>query len=158
LGYMRATFQQAAGQWPTGLLVILLLCVSTALRIDAKAQDRRPHQWWKSDEVRTLLKLTDHQTSRLERIYQQTLPKRHESMERLKSEERNLSLLVADMGVEENDITRQIDRVEAARSELSKTRILMVFRMYRVLDAKQRSAMKTWWENRRNKHQGRRDR
>ena len=155
---MRATFHQAAVLRPVGFLAILLLCVSTVIPIDAKEQDRRPHQWWKSDEVRTLLKLSEHQASRLERIYQQTLPKQRESMERLKSEERNLSLLVADMGVEESDITRQIDRVEAARSELSKTRILMVFRMYRVLDENQRSAMKTWWESQRNERHGRRGR
>ncbi len=152
---MRATFHQAALVRPVGLLAILLLFVSTVIPIDAKEQDRRPHQWWNSDEVQALLKLSDHQVSRLERIYQQTLPKRHESMERLKSEERNLSLLVADMGVEESDITRQIDRVEAARSELSKTRILMVFRMYRVLDEKQRGAMKTWWESQRNERHDR---
>ena len=155
---MGARIYRAVILRPAALVGILLLCVSTVIPMGAKEQDRRPHQWWKSDEVRTLLKLNDHQASRIDRIYQQTLPKRHESMDRLKAEERTLSLLVADMSVEESDITRQIDRVEAARSELSKTRILMIFRMYRVLDEKQRAAMKTWWESLRNEHHDERGR
>ena len=65
-------------------------------------------------------------------------------MRRLNAEERTLSQLVADMNVEEIDVTRQIDRVEAARSELSKTRILMVFRMHRVLTATQRDLLDEW--------------
>ena len=48
------------------------------------------------------------------------------------------------MNVQEIDVTRQIDRVEATRSELSKTRILMVFRMYRVLSAAQRETLDEW--------------
>ena len=70
----------------------------------------------------------------------------HESYHRLNAEERMLSQMIANMQVEEIDITRQIDRVEAARSELSKTRTLMVFRMYRVLDPTQRSALKEWMD------------
>ena len=34
--------------------------------------------------------------------------------------------------------------VEAARSELSKTRTLMVFRMYRVLTESQRTKLREW--------------
>jgi Spy/CpxP family protein refolding chaperone len=65
-------------------------------------------------------------------------------MRRLNAEERTLSHLVADINVEEIDVTRQIDRVEAARSELSKTRILMVFRMSRVLTATQQDLLDEW--------------
>ena len=70
----------------------------------------------------------------------------HESYRRLNGEERTLSRMIANMQVEEIDITRQIDRVEAARSELSKTRTLMVFRMYRVLNPAQRTALKEWMD------------
>ena len=63
---------------------------------------------------------------------------------RRNAEEHALSQLVADMSVEEGDVTRQVDRVEAVRSELSKTRLLMVFRMYRVLEPDQRDALDQW--------------
>ncbi len=120
------------------------LFVSASAPVDAKNQGRRPHRWWQSAEVTQLLQLTDAQSARLDRIYQRALPKLRESMRRLNAEERTLSHLVADINVEEIDVTRQIDRVEAARSELSKTRILMVFRMSRVLTATQQDLLDEW--------------
>ena len=126
------------------LLGLLGLLVLTASALEANEQGRVPHRWWHSEEVRTELDLTDEQSTSLDRIYQQTLPKQRESMRRLNAEEMTLSQLIGDMNVQEIDVTRQIDRVEAARSELSKTRILMVFRMYRVLSAAQRETLDEW--------------
>lgn len=116
----------------------------TSVEASSSEQERRPHRWWTSDEVKTLLELSDDQSGRLGEIYQRTLSKQRESMRRLKAEERALSLLIGDMNVEEIDVTRQVDRVEAARSELSKTRTLMVFRMYRVLTESQRTKLSEW--------------
>ena len=93
-----------------------------------------------------MLELREDQTDRLEEIYGQTRPKQRESWRRLNAEERALSKMIADMTVSELDVTRQVDRVEAARSELRKTRTLMVFRMYRVLSPSQRTTLKKWWE------------
>ena len=123
---------------------LLGLLVLTASALEANEQGGVPHRWWQSEEVRTELDLTDEQSASLDRIYQQTLPKQRESMRRLYSEQMTLSQLIGDMDVQEIDVTRQIDRVEAARSELSKTRILMVFRMYRVLSAAQRETLDEW--------------
>jgi Spy/CpxP family protein refolding chaperone len=125
------------------MVVICVVMTATAV-VEAGEQGRRPHRWWQSAEVRALLELTDEQSGGLDKIYRRTLPKQRESMRRLNAEERTLSELVADMDVEEIDVTRQIDRVEAARSELSKTRILMVFRMHRVLTETQRSSLDEW--------------
>lgn len=124
-----------------GLLCVLVLA---SLTLEAKEQGRRPHRWWQSEEVQTELGLTDDQSASLDSIYQETLPKQRESMRRLNAEELTLSQLIADMEVQEIDVTRQIDRVEAARSELSKSRILMVFRMYRVLSTGQRETLDEW--------------
>lgn len=128
-----------------GLLGLLLLGLG---QLEAKEQER--HRWWHSDEVRAELGLTDEQSASLDDIYQKTLPKQRESMRRLNDEEKTLSALIADMDVQEIDVTRQIDRVEAARSELSKSRILMVFRMYRVLSAAQRETLDAWREQEAN--------
>jgi Spy/CpxP family protein refolding chaperone len=129
-----------------GSVLVVLVVAGAAAPLVAAAQSRRPHQWWQSEEVTALLDLSEEQAANLDRIYRKTLPKMHESYDRLKAEERTLSQMIANMQVEEIDITRQIDRVEAARSELSKTRTLMVFRMYRVMDPTQRSALKEWMD------------
>ncbi len=132
-------------RWRTApVLALLSLTMLTLPVLEANEQGRVRHRWWHSEEVRTELDLTDEQSTSLDRIYQQTLPKQRESMRRLNAEELTLSHLIADMNVQEIDVTRQIDRVEAARSELSKTRILMVFRMYRVLTAAQRETLNEW--------------
>ena len=136
-------------RWWTSLLVALVVA-GAATPLDADAQSRQRHRWWQSEEVTALLDLSGRQAADLDRIYQRSLPKMHESYHRLHAEERTLSRMIANMQVEETDVTRQIDRVEAARSELSKTRTLMVFRMYRVLNPGQRAALKEWMDLRRD--------
>ncbi len=135
-------------RWWVSLLVALVV-MGAAAPLDADAQSRRPHRWWQSEEVTALLDLSAEQAAEIDRTYRRSLPKMHESYRRLNAEERTLSRMIANMQVEELDIIRQIDRVEAARGELSKTRTLMVFRMYRVLDPAQRAALKEWMDLRR---------
>ena len=130
-------------RWRTATLLGILV-FSASVPVDAANQNGQRHRWWQSDEVKAHVGLTDDQSAELERIYKRALPKLRESMRRLNAEEHALSQLVADMSVEEIDVTRQVDRVEAVRSELSKTRLLMVFRMYRVLKADQRDALDEW--------------
>ncbi len=130
-------------RWSFVALLSLVVVTATAV-VGAGEQDRRPHQWWQSDEVKTLLELTDSQSVRLDKLYRRSVPKQRESMRRLNAERRRLSRLIGDMNVEEIDVTRQIDRVEAARSELSKSRLLLVFRMYRVLTEPQRATLNEW--------------
>ena len=129
--------------WRNVALVILVVATATAAAA-AGEQRRRPHGWWQSTDVKTLLELTDEESTTLDTIYRDALPKLHESMRRLNAEESTLSGLVGDMDIEEIDVTRQIDRVEATRSELSKTRILMLFRMYRVMTEDQRTRLDEW--------------
>ena len=126
-------------------LVTLVVVAATAV-VAAGEQGRRPHRWWQSTDVTALLELSEEQSAAIDTIYRKALPKLRESMRRLNAEARTLSQLVADMDVEEIDVTRQIDRVEATRSELSKTRILMVFRMHRVLTQVQRDGLDEWME------------
>ena len=132
-------------RWKAVALVTLVVIAATAV-VAAGEQGRQPHRWWQSTDVKALLELTDEQSATLDTIYRKALPKLRESMRRLNAEARTLSRLVGDMDVEELDVTRQIDRVEATRSELSKTRILMVFRMHRVLTQRQRDDLDEWME------------
>lgn len=129
--------------WRNLTLVILVVAAATAAAV-AGEQSRRRHGWWQSTDVKALLELTDEESTTLDNIYRKARPKLQESMRRLNAEESTLSGLIGDMNIEEIDVTRQIDRVEATRSELSKTRILMLFRMYRVLTEDQRSRLDEW--------------
>ena len=101
--------EDACSWW--GSVLAVLVVASAAAPFEAGAQNRRPHRWWQSDEVTTLLDLSGEQAASLDRIYRRTLPKMHESYRRMNAEERTLSRMIANMQVEETDVTRQIDRV-----------------------------------------------
>ena len=135
------------------ILLFSLVVVTIAPTPSALANEQEPHahRWWHSDQDKAALNLTTGQVADLDSIYRRTLPKRRESIRHLKTEENILSKLIADMSVEEIDIIRQIDRVETARSEYRKTRTLMVFRMYRILNLSQRTTLKEWRTQESNK-------
>lgn len=136
-------------RWCPTLLVCLILVLPAA------AAPQRA-KWWQSDEVRSALELTDDTSATLEEIFRTTRPVLLELMQKLKREERTLSGQIRAAEAGEAEVIRQIDRVEDARSALSRQRILMLYRMHRELSATQRDALREWM--RRNPHSGRRSR
>jgi Spy/CpxP family protein refolding chaperone len=123
------------------LLVALLTAPAAALAADGQAGGR-PHRWWHSEEVRRELALTPRQVDEIDTIFQDTLPRLRASKASLDELEASLSQLISEARVEEVQISQQIDRVESARSEMSRTRMLMLFRMHRVLSLEQREKLK----------------
>lgn len=143
----------------------LLLMVATAVMADGGLQEGsarkdsrsgRSMKWWQSDRFREELALTAEQSARIEEIFQAMLPKLRAAKGDLDRLDGTLSKLVAEGTADEAIVAQQIDRVEAARSELSKTRTLMLFRMHRILSADQRAKLKTlheqWERERRPDH------
>ena len=136
-------------------LVVTRWCISViigalilALATPTEAAQRR-QKWWQSGAIKTAVGLSDKQSDDLETIFQATRPKLRELMRRLSKEEADLSSLIHTMEVEESEATLQIDKVEAVRSELSKTRTLMIYRMHRELTAQQRDTLRELGERRR---------
>lgn len=106
------------------------------------------YKWWQSAEVQTEIGLTADQETRIEAIFQELRPTLRELMHRLDREEKELSQLMHAMVAEEWEVALQIDQVEAARSALSKTRTLMLYRMHKVLEPAQIEALHKLWERR----------
>ena len=115
------------------------------------AAQRHSFRWWASDDVKQELKLTDTQTEEIEDIFQTLRPKLKELAQVLKKEEKQLANLMHAMQAEEWEVTLQIDRVESARGALSKTRILMLYRMHKKLSANQLEGLHDLWERRRSR-------
>ncbi len=99
--------------------------------------------------MKSEIRLTDEQSARVEQIYQAARPKLRAAMRKLGHEETALSRLIEEMQVGEAEIVVQIERVEAARSDLSKARILMIYRMHRVLQKEQDEALRNLWDRER---------
>ena len=131
-------------------LVLLTLALGTATPADATQR----HRWWQSAELRAELALTEEQSAALQEIFQRTLPDLRRLAQEFSQEKDELSMLIDVMETDEWEVTLQIDKVEAARSALSKTRTLMLYRMHRELSATQRDALRDW-SDRNGRHQRR---
>jgi Spy/CpxP family protein refolding chaperone len=97
--------------------------------------------WWKNDQFKSDLGLTADQSARIDGIFQSTLPQLRQQKADLDALETKLSALV-EADADEAKAAVVIDRVEAARGGLSKTRTLMLLRMRQVLAPDQRTRFK----------------
>ncbi len=123
---------------------LLLSTVQVAL-----ASGAQRHKWWTTDEAQEELKLTDTQVQEIEEIFQSLRPKLRELVQVFRKEEKNLAALLHAMQAEEWEVTLQIDKVEAARGALSKTNMLMLYRMHKKLSDTQVDGLHKLWERRR---------
>lgn len=114
-----------------------------------QAQDeknKRSHKWWLAEESRAEFKITDQQSRDLEAVFQQLLPVLKTNKADLDREEKVLTQLLGAAASNEATVMQAIERVETARSALSKTRTLMLYRMYRLLSAEQRAKVQAYHE------------
>ena len=131
-----------------GCTAVVLLAALLSLAAAAEAGQR--FKWWQSDEVASEIGLTRDQGAEIEAIFQSLRPRLREFAHRLHREEDELTAIMHAMQAEEWEVALQIDRVEAARSALSKTRTLMLYRMHKTLTAEQSEALHAMWERRRS--------
>ena len=94
--------------------------------------------WWRNEAIVKELGLTTDQSTRINTIFETTVPELRQDREELERLEAKLSRMIRDDGMDEAALSRQIDRVETARAAGNKTRSLMLTRMYRVLTREQR--------------------
>ena len=94
-------------------------------------------KWWTNESVQKRLTLSAEQSRRLEELFRQALPTLRSGRDRLEVAERDLSALI-EGSLDEAQVVRQLERVEATRAEVNKTRTLMLLHMRRVLSPDQR--------------------
>lgn len=98
-------------------------------------------KWWQNERFQRELSLTTEQITRLEGLFQATEPTLRAQKAALDRREDKLSKIIADPASDEPTVLQAADRVESARSELSRTRTLMLFRMRRILTDEQNDKM-----------------
>lgn len=122
---------------------VLTAAAATADQTRPHNDPARPLKWWQADRFKAELGLTPQQSAAIEELFQSSLPRLRAAKEALDREEAELSTLIGAEEADESRVFTQIDRVEALRSELSKTRTLMLFRMRRILTPEQRVKLNT---------------
>jgi Spy/CpxP family protein refolding chaperone len=116
---MRATL---IGRVATVLLVV-------ALAAPAGAQS---FAWWKNEQFKKDVGLTSDQCAKIDQVFQATVPKQREGWKELDRLETELSKMI-ETRADEAVVVKQVDRVEAQRASLNKTRTLMLLHMRQVL-------------------------
>lgn len=118
----------------------LLACLALgATWASAGPNDRK---WWMSDRVKAEMTLSEQQSQDIEAIFQATVPRLRAQKEELDRLEKQVSELLSVSGLSEADFALAIDRAEAARGAINKSRLLMLFRMRQLLSPEQRATLK----------------
>jgi Spy/CpxP family protein refolding chaperone len=134
----------------------LIWCVVLLVGLPAMA-GAQGFKWWQSEQFKTDLVLAPDQITKLEGVYQGLRPTLTSGKENLDQLEKRLSDVIAKGVAPEGEVMKLVDQVERSRSELTKTRTLMIYRMHQILTAEQRAkmnAMHDRWEK--DRRQGRR--
>jgi Spy/CpxP family protein refolding chaperone len=119
-------------------------------------QDKnRPYKWWLSPEGKKEFGISEQQSKELEAQFQQMLPTLRANKSELDKQEKTLNQLLGNASSSEPTVAQAIDRVEAARSALSRTRTLMLYRMYRLLSPEQRAKVQAYYERKAQEADGR---
>jgi len=114
--------------------------------LSAEAGQAGKFKWWQSERFIQELGLTREQSARIDEVFQASWPALHAAKDDLDRLEAELSRLIAEGTASEAKVLQQIDRVEASRSAMGRTRSLMLYRMHRLLTAEQRVKLKTLYE------------
>ena len=112
-------------------------------------------KWWQDERFKRELALSSEQIERLEAIYQSTGPAMRTQKAALDKLQAELSKVVADGTADEAAATDIISRVEAARSDLGRTRAVMLYRMRRILTSDQHVKLKVLFDERERDRHGR---
>ena len=113
-----------------GILVVLAL--GTAVRGQSFG-----FPWWRDPQFQRDLSLTTEQSTKIDAVFQQTIPTLRQKKSELDTQEEELSKMIA-ANADETAVTRQVDKVEAIRSNMNKMRTLMLLHMRQVLSPEQR--------------------
>ena len=117
--------------------------------------------WWKDESFKKDVGLTADQCGRIDAIFQATIPKQREGWKELDRLEAELSKMI-ESRADEAAVVKQVDRVEAQRATLNKTRTLMLLHMRQVLTPDQlvrfKAAHDQWEKDHRRPHPGSSDR
>jgi len=105
----------------------------------------RGFAWWRTDQFQKNLGLSADQVSRLEMVFQGALPDLRRGRDDLDRQEAELSRL-NEMNADETVVIKQIDKVEAIRTHLNKTRQLLLLHQRQLLTPEQRVKLKALFD------------
>lgn len=113
-------------------------------------QRRGPYLWWKDPAVMKEIGMSAHLSKKIDELFTRRLPLANAQWTEFKKHEDELNRLIAERKVGADVISVQLDRVEAQRTMLNKSRTMMMYEMYQLLSADQYAKLVAYNERRRN--------
>ncbi len=104
-------------------------------------QGAPPEKWWQSPDMKSRLSLTEDQARRIEQIYSSTLPERIKQAENAQRLAAELEAMLVCSDCAEQAVVELSDRAASAQALRGRARIVMLYRMYRVLTPVQRQQL-----------------
>jgi Spy/CpxP family protein refolding chaperone len=112
--------------------------------------DRGPEtpriKWWEDPQWRTELALTDHQSGKIKRIFEEEMGKLRALRDILEKRQEALSLAMKEERTNLSAISELADGVGDMHASMYRTRTLMLYRMDRQLSAEQRTKLQNIYE------------
>jgi Spy/CpxP family protein refolding chaperone len=102
----------------------------------ARPDERERWKWWLYD--RAELGITDKQSAEINQVFETVIPGLRASRQELEQAEKELARAIEEHKADVAAISLLVDRVENARSQNNKMRVLMLYRMHLLLSAEQR--------------------
>jgi len=100
-------------------------------------------KWWERSEVVQRLKLSDQQVSQIKEIYSDAAKKSIDLRAEFEKQSLELEQLLDRDTLDEDQIAKQVDAVQAARAALAKNHILTRVKIAKVLSPEQREQLET---------------
>lgn len=111
---------------------------------------RGPWLWWKDAAVMKEIGMSEALSKKIDNLFHKRLPQANAQWTEFKKHEDELNRLIAERKVGADVISVQLDRVEAQRTMLNKSRTMMMYEMYQLLSAEQYAKLVAFNERRRN--------
>jgi Spy/CpxP family protein refolding chaperone len=133
-----------------GAVMFRAIFLSILILFTASAVPAVPHEgvggqqqvpWWRAEKTKAELGLTNEQAAKIEEIWQSVRGRLRSSMEEHQRLDEQFQKLMADPSVTEDQVVLQLAKVQAARNEADRQRVVMLFRMNQVLTAEQRTKL-----------------
>lgn len=106
------------------------------------------YAWWKDEKAKAAAGFSTEQAAEIERIFKESMektrPMAQEVFQLRKALSETIDANTADIPV----VARQIEKVESLRAEVNKLRLVMLYRMQRVLLPEQKTKLVAYFERR----------
>jgi Spy/CpxP family protein refolding chaperone len=113
---------------------------------DHRGSDRPWIKWWEEPKWKADIGITERQAADIKQIFDKTMVQLRADRAALDKLEAELSQTIKDDRSDIGMVTQQVDRVENLRAQMQKTRVVMLYRMHRVLSADQRKRLDAMFE------------